>query len=59
MRQMRDGARALERQEAFLETLGEGDRLMRRGIVALCCSIGLPSARPSDEPEAPLEAAAD
>jgi ATP-dependent RNA helicase HelY len=58
MRQMRDGARALERQEAFLQTLEEGDRLMRRGIVALCCSVGLPSPPPEPD-EAALDAAGD
>jgi superfamily II RNA helicase len=58
MRQMRDGARALERQEQFLRMLEEGERLMRRGIVALCCSVGLPA--PSAAPaETPLEAASD
>jgi ATP-dependent RNA helicase HelY len=49
MRQMRDAASALERQEQLVRMLDEGEVLMRRGIVALCCSVGLPA--PAAEPE--------
>ncbi|HEY3079408.1 MAG TPA: DEAD/DEAH box helicase [Chloroflexota bacterium] len=57
MRQMRDGARALERQEEFLKKLEEGDRLMRRGIVALCCSVGLPAPAPAGPENTVLDSA--
>jgi ATP-dependent RNA helicase HelY len=43
MRQLRDAARGLERHAPFVEVLDAGERLMRRGIVALCCTVGLPA----------------
>jgi ATP-dependent RNA helicase HelY len=41
-RQLRDAVAAVDPSSALTQTLAEGERLMRRGIVALCCNVGVP-----------------
>jgi superfamily II RNA helicase len=53
LRQLRDAAEALERQEQVVRMLEDGERLMRRGIVALCCSVGLPAPVPAPVIDSP------
>lgn len=43
-RQVRDAARSVDPSSELIATLNEGERLMRRGIVALCVNVGLPLA---------------
>jgi hypothetical protein len=44
MRQVRGATRVLDPKSPLLTTLSEGERLMRRGIVALCVGLGMPTA---------------
>jgi superfamily II RNA helicase len=43
-RQLRDAVRTVDPASPLIATLNEGERLMRRGIVALCVSVGVPLA---------------
>jgi ATP-dependent RNA helicase HelY len=43
-RQLRDAVAAVDPSSSLVQTLADGERLMRRGIVALCCNVGVPIA---------------
>jgi superfamily II RNA helicase len=43
-RQLRDAVAAVDPTSELIDTLAAGERLMRRGIVALCCNVGVPTA---------------
>ncbi len=44
MRQMREATRMIDPFSPLLSLLTEADRRMRRGIVAICCSVGVTSS---------------
>ena len=41
-RQLRDAVSAVDPTSSLVPALAEGERMMRRGIVALGCNVGLP-----------------
>jgi ATP-dependent RNA helicase HelY len=41
-RQLRGSIQVVDPKSPLAKTLAEGERLMRRGIVALCCNVGVP-----------------
>ena len=43
-RQLRDAVASVDPSSGLVQALADGERLMRRGIVALCCNVGLPTA---------------
>ena len=43
-RQLRGAVAAVDPGAELVETLAAGERLMRRGIVALCCNVGVPTS---------------
>lgn len=51
LRQVRDATRVLNPKSPLLATLSEGERLMRRGIVALCVGLGMPASVPTGTEE--------
>jgi ATP-dependent RNA helicase HelY len=56
VRQVRGATRVVDPKSPLLATLAEGERLMRRGIVALCVGAGLPALPAPEETEVEVDA---